>query len=73
MLQDPAIPDSTVTYYLNMIGEKQKSIDQKIFYHFLSLREICTPDQRPKFDTLVQRIVKNMINNSSKKSGKDKK
>ena len=73
MLEEAAVSDSTVNYYLNMIGEKQKSIDQKIFYHFLSLREICTAEQRSKFDTVVQRIVKNMINSSSKKSGKDKK
>jgi hypothetical protein len=69
LLQDPS--DSLTNHYLDMIGEKQRGIDQKIFNHFLSLRQICTTDQRPKFDTVIQRIIKKMI--SPRKGGdKDK-
>lgn len=62
--------DSLVTHYLGMIGEKQKAIDQRIFNHFSALKEICTTEQRPKFDSVMQRVIKGMI--SFPRKGKDK-
>ena len=53
--------DSLVNHYLLMIGERQKNIDQRIFNHFSSLKEICTADQRPKYDSLIQHVIKGMI------------
>jgi periplasmic protein CpxP/Spy len=60
-LQIPVVSDTLTNYYLDKIGERQKNIDQKIFNHFLTLREICTAEQRPKFDTFMQRTAKKMI------------
>lgn len=60
-LQLPAVSDSLVNYYLDKIGERQRNIDQKIFNHFLALREICTAGQRPKFDNVIKQTVKKMI------------
>lgn len=60
-LQLPVVSDSLTNYYLDKIGERQKNIDQKIFNHFLALRGICTEEQRPKFDTFLQRTAKKMI------------
>jgi hypothetical protein len=73
LLLQQNIPDSVVDHYLFMIGEKQKSIDQRVFNHFLSIREICTADQRPRFDTTAQKIIKKMIGYNKKGPGKDKK
>lgn len=70
LLLQRQVSDSMTNHYLNVIGEKQKSIDQKIFYHFLSLREICTTEQRPKYDSVIQRIIRKMI--SPQKKGNDK-
>ncbi|MEI9943699.1 MAG: hypothetical protein WDN26_05705 [Chitinophagaceae bacterium] len=66
LLLQPQLVDSVVNHHLNMIGEKQRSIDQKIFSHFLSLREVCTAEQRPKYDSLVQRMTRKMINPQKK-------
>lgn len=66
--QEPS--DSMVNHYLVMIGDRQKAIDQRVFNHFLSLKHICTPEQQPKYDTLIQGVIKNMIN---PKKGGDKK
>jgi len=63
--------DSVMNHYLINIGEKQKSIDQNIFNHFLSLKHICTSDQLPKYDSVMQDVIKWMI--GSQKRGFDKK
>lgn len=65
--------DSLVTHYLTRIGEKQKAIDQRIFNHFYNLKEICTPDQRPKYDSLIQHVIKGMINFPKKDKNKEHK
>lgn len=70
LLQQPVPPDSLFNHYLYMIGERQKIIDQKIFAHFLSLKQLCTPEQVPKYDTVIQRVIKGMINPPKKDSKK---
>jgi hypothetical protein len=61
MLTQPGTPDSVLNSSAREIGEKQRLIDLKIFNHFQNLRALCTPEQRPKFDTLVQRVVHRMV------------
>jgi len=61
LLTQPATPDSLLNSAAREIGEKQRLLDLKIFTHFQNIRELCTPEQRPKFDTLVQRVVHRMI------------
>lgn len=70
LLQQTNIPDSSVNYYLNLVGERQKNVDQRIFNHFYSLRELCNTEQRPKFDTTMYKVIRKMI--GFKKEGKDK-
>jgi hypothetical protein len=70
LLEEPS--DSLLNNYLLSIGEKQKTIDQNIFNHFLSLKHICTPDQLPKYDSVIQRVIKGMINPPKKGSDKKK-
>jgi periplasmic protein CpxP/Spy len=69
--QEPS--DSLLNHFLGEIGEKQKTIDQKIFNHFLSLKHICTPEQLPKYDTVVQHVIKGMINPPRKGGDKNRK
>ena len=54
--------DSTVNLYLKEIGNRQEVIDQKIFNHFLTLKQLCTPDQVPRYDSTIQKVIKGMIN-----------
>lgn len=69
VVQSPGPSDSVVHHYLTMIGERQKDIDQRIFNHFLALKQLCTVEQTPKYDTVIQRVIKGMI----KPQKKDKK
>ena len=63
--------DSVLKQQLLLIGEKQQLIDQKIFNHFRALKHVCTSDQIPKYDTVIQRVIKGMIN--PPKKGPEKK
>lgn len=54
--------DSVVNHYLEEIGNKQEIIDQKIFNHFLTLKQLCTPEQVPRYDSTIQKVIKGMIN-----------
>ena len=58
-LQQPA-DDSVINNAAIAIGEKQKAIDLQIFRHFNELRTVCTPQQQPRFDSLIQRAVNKM-------------
>jgi len=61
LLQQPDAPDSVVTAYLEKIGQAQKNIDEKSYRYFRSLQQLCTEEQKPRFDTLIQRVTKWMI------------
>lgn len=61
LLKDSVINDSLANYYIKSIGEKNSLISQYTFEHFKRLRAICNPgEQQNKFDSVVQKIVKNM-------------
>ena len=70
LLTQPGTPDSTLNISAREIGERQRLLDLKIFTHFQNIRELCTPEQQTKFDTLVQRVVHKMIFPMRKSDGK---
>jgi protein CpxP len=60
LLKSPETPDSVINTAASQIGQKQKLIDLQVFQHFRNSRLVCTPEQRPKYDSLVQIIIKRM-------------
>lgn len=62
LLQAQPPSDEQVNHYLEAIGNKQEIIDQRIFNHFLTLKQLCTPDQVPRYDSTMQKVIKGMIN-----------
>ena len=60
LVRDSTASDSVINAAAVMIGEKQKTIDLQIFQHFRQTRNLCRPDQKPKFDSLYQGIVRRM-------------
>lgn len=44
-----------------LIGEKQKALDMAFFNHFRQVRELCTPGQQTKYDSMVQHIIRKMV------------
>ena len=64
LLKLPETPDSAVYKAASLIGEKQRVIDLQMFQHFKNYRAVCTPAQRPKYDSVVQIIIKRMAGSS---------
>ena len=57
----PEINDSIFNTASSAVGEKQQMIDRHLFNHFRTLRELCTAEQQPKFDTMIKHMVQRMI------------
>ncbi len=57
----PSIDDSVFNAASEEVGQKQQRIDRNLFNHFRSLRELCTAEQQPKFDSMIKHMVQRMI------------
>ncbi|HVZ55224.1 MAG TPA: hypothetical protein VG870_01080 [Chitinophagaceae bacterium] len=71
LLTVPGVPDSTVRRAADRIAERQRALDMQAFNHFRQLRQVCRPDQLPRFDTLVQRMFRRMTASPFHRSSPD--
>lgn len=55
-----SVADSVINAYGDSIALKQKAIDMQVFRHFQQVRNLCTDDQRPKFDSLINQVIRKM-------------
>jgi hypothetical protein len=60
LLKSPETPDSIIENAASLIGQKQKAVDLQVFQHFRNSRAVCRPDQRPKYDSVIQIIIRRM-------------
>lgn len=60
-LNDSTLLNDSLFTTGRIIGDKQTNLDVQIFNHFRNVRALCTPEQRPKFDSLYPTIIKKMI------------
>ncbi len=78
LLGDENVNDSVINQRAEFIGQKQKALDLQAFSHFKEVRALCTSEQRPKYDSLVLKMIKKMgkpqnrRNNDSSKEEKNK-
>ena len=66
------IADSTINKAVGVIGEKQMALDVQMFNHFKNVRNLCTPQELPKFDTLFKKVVEKMTGGKFRKPGNKK-
>lgn len=52
--------DSAIEQMAGVIAQRQKNLDLYMFHHFKMLRDICTPDQLPLFDSTLGRVIVRM-------------
>ena len=57
LLYQPSVADSTLSRVAAAIGVRQQAIDMQTFRHFQQVRALCTPEQRPKLDSLIHQVV----------------
>ena len=60
------VSDSLINADADSIAQTQKELDLQMFNHFKMVRDICTPDQLPKFDSTIKKVVVRMIGRSGK-------
>ena len=56
----PEIADTTIERLASNIGKKQQEIDLQAFKNFREIRSLCTPEQLPKYDSLMPKVIQNM-------------
>ncbi len=67
LMYDPSIPDSIIIQKAEVIGEEQKELDLFVIRHFKDVRALCTPEQLPKYDSLLPHIIKRMTERPKRK------
>ena len=70
LIKDTAVNDSTVAVYGQKISERQSAIDKLTFAHFKRVRNIFTPEQQPKFDDFIQKMMQRSRRDSAAKKEK---
>lgn len=65
--------DSLVDQVTDAIAQKQKSLDLQTFNYFKKVRGLCTPDQQPKYDSLILRTFRKMGGKPPRPGEPDKK
>ncbi len=69
LLNSDNVPDSIINADADSIATKQKRLDLQMFNHFKSVRNICTTEQLPKFDSAIKKLVVRMIGRPGKGRG----
>ncbi len=57
LLYQPGISDSVVKNKAVIIGNIQANLEVNMLAHLKNVRNLCTPDQLPKFDSLIKNVV----------------
>ena len=52
--------DSLVEGLADEVAMRQKQMDLLAFSHFRKVRQLCTPEQLPKYDSLVMKMIRKM-------------
>jgi Spy/CpxP family protein refolding chaperone len=67
------LPDSTFNAYAAAIGTKQSALDMQMFQNLKAIRNLCTPEQQPKFDSSLKTVVARMTGRFRRSPGEKEK
>jgi thiamine biosynthesis lipoprotein ApbE len=57
LLRQQDVPDSVVMNVARAIGEKTVPVEIAFYQHFKRVKQICTPEQQPRYDSMLMRIM----------------
>jgi periplasmic protein CpxP/Spy len=60
LLKDSTVSDSAVARAAEQIANRQKMLDLQTFTYFRKVRMLSTPEQLPKYDSLIQNMFSKM-------------
>jgi protein CpxP len=72
MLSNENANDSVVNSIADGIAQKQKEMDLRMYNHFKRIRGLCTPDQLPKYDSVISRMMRKMGKPRNEKGKEEK-
>lgn len=58
LLSYPTTSDSVLKAMAEAIAQKQKALDLQTFNYFKTLRTLCTPEQLPKYDSMILPLLR---------------
>ncbi len=61
LLIDSTSNDSAINAAAQRIADKQKEIELRSFTRFQKLRNLCSPEQQARFDSLYPGVIRNLI------------
>jgi protein CpxP len=77
LMHQENLPDSVLEKAANYLAQKEKAQELQSFRHFSRVRDLCTEDQKVKFDSLMNKIINRSFsrgqNRNQSKGGGDKK
>ena len=77
LMSRPDLPDSVIENAANNLAQNEKVQELLSFNHFRRVRELCTEEQKPKFDSLIYKMINRSFsrgqNHSSSKDNGPKK
>ena len=65
--------DSLIIANSDSIAQKQRNLDIQMFHYFKNVRNICTPEQTQKFDSVISKVVMRMVGRPGKDNRREKK
>lgn len=71
LLYEKEVSDSIINVFADSISINQKKLDVNMFHYFKSIRNICTEEQLPKFDSSIKKVVMRMTGSRKNKSKND--
>ncbi|MBI3139254.1 MAG: Spy/CpxP family protein refolding chaperone [Sphingobacteriales bacterium] len=71
LIKDTTVSDSTAAVYRERISTRQNEIDSMTFAHFKRVRRLFTPEQQPRFDEFVQKMMQRNRRDSAGKNKTD--
>ena len=58
LMNDTLATDSAIDSVMKEIAEKQIAVEKVYLAHFKRMHQLCTPEQQPRFDTLVIKMIR---------------
>ena len=66
-IHEDDVPDSVIKKSADIIGKRQIAVDMLMLRHFKNVRNLCTEQQRPKFDSLFKNVIAKITSGKFKK------
>lgn len=72
LLRNDSIPEDSIIAHAKRVGEKQALIELEYFRHFRRITQMLNPDQQPRFDSLLYKMLNRTYSDKESQDKKNK-